>query len=234
MVKWYVEGKSGSRVRPPRYWVSSSCSPLWRRYCHDDSPGNAGPWRRFYDTAERSGAGSDPADRLIARARPPGRVGGRLRSVGPMAATQGRIGHSGGVRHTSKARCGPVRACASAKPDGRVHAFWHAQRRAGAVGGVVSRPAVAQPAAAGRPPAQRAGLSLAQEPFGRAISHELTGRAADRRTPGRTAVYTHNLNDLPRESSGSASPGASGGQPRWDFSVKPTTGRSARLRGGEP
>jgi len=174
MAKRYVEGMSGSRVGSTRCWGLPSCSPLWRRYCHDNSPGNAGPWRRLYDTAERAGAGPDPADgfnRGNPRPRSTGGVSGGLRPVGPMAGSKGRKGPARGVTSTPSACARPIRACAPAEPRRRVHPIRDAQHRARAIGDRVGRLAVAQSAAAGHTPARRADLRLAQEPLEGAFIH---------------------------------------------------------------
>ncbi len=127
----YVEGKSGSRMKPTRCGASSSCSPLWRRYRHDCSTGNAGPWRRLYNDPERAWAGFDPSDRLSTRARPAGGLGRGLRTVGPVAPPQGRCPslvrrprNPGGTDPLS-ANPGPLRACTSPRPHRRLHPPGH-------------------------------------------------------------------------------------------------------------
>ncbi len=139
MPKRYVEGKSGSRVKPTRCGASPSCSPLWRRYRHDCSTGNARPWRRLHNDPERAWAGIIPSDRLRSRPRSAGGLGWGLRPVGPMAASQGRSGGGSGFieagpdRVAASDRPRPVRACLSSRSDGRVYTSRHAPGQSRAV-----------------------------------------------------------------------------------------------------
>jgi hypothetical protein len=191
MVKRCVESRSGSQERPPICGGSPSCSPLWRRYCHDCSLGDAGPWRRLHDTAECAGTGPDAADRLFPRPRPAGRIGGGLCTMGPMAASQGRFGSAEGGRRSPSAGSRPFRACAPAKPDGCIHPVRHAQHRPRSLGGVVGRPAVVQSTATNRSATRPVGLGLAHEPFERAINRNHARRVARRRAPNRNAIPHH-------------------------------------------
>jgi hypothetical protein len=123
---------------PPRYGVSPSYLPLWRRYRDDCSPCYARPWRRFYDDPERAWAGIIPSDRLNrggSGARPAGGLSRGLRPVGPMATSQGRPG--GGQfwegSGTPESGPGPVRACLGYGPDGRVYPSGHTPGQPSAV-----------------------------------------------------------------------------------------------------
>jgi len=165
MPKGYVETKSGSRVRPPRYGVSPSCSPLWRRYRHDCSTGNARPWRRLYDIPERPWAGYFPPVRgqrghqFLSGARSRRGLSGRLRPVGPVAATQGAGGVWRGRRTDDQPRPwesgepggtgGSVRARAGDGPDRCVHPPGDSPGQPGALRGAAVGLALAGRAAAG-------------------------------------------------------------------------------------
>lgn len=159
----YVEGKSGSRVRPPRYGVPPSCSPLWRRYRHDCSAGNAGPWRRLYNIPERAWAGPGPAVRgqrghqLLPGPRPRGGFGRRLRPVGPVAASRGgsRRG-SGRAGDATPGRRGLFRTRLGGRTDGRVHPSGHTPGHPRALCRTPVGPALAGLAAAD---GRRAGLA---------------------------------------------------------------------------
>jgi hypothetical protein len=147
MTSRYVEGKSGSKVISPRCGASSSCSPLWRRFRHDCSLGNAGPWRRLYNDPERAWTGPDPSNGLCTGARPAGGFGWGLRSVGPVAPPQGRCGfgfRSSGAAGISSASRRSLRACASPRPDGRLYASGHVTGQRSAVCRDQSRTAMAK------------------------------------------------------------------------------------------
>ena len=182
MPQGYVETKSGSRVRPPRYGVSPSCSPLWRRYCHDCSFSNAGPWRRLHDIPERPWTGLIPPVRgqrgheLLSGARPGRRLGRRVRPVGPMARSQGgcpgqRDGRAGDA---TPDRRGPLRACPVGRSDGRLYPSGHTPDQPRALRGDTFGPALAWLAAAG---GDGAGLAdLGDEPVADAHRGSVGGR----------------------------------------------------------
>ena len=229
MPKGYVETKSGSRVRPPRYGVSPSCSPLWRRYRHDCSTGNAGPWRRLYDIPERPWAGFIPSvrgqrgDELLAGARSRRRLGRGLRPVGPVAATQGRGGLRPGRRSgdtpSGERYSGSFRACPGGRPHGRVHASGHTPGQPGAMRGDTLGPALAERPAAG---GHRPGLT----DLGDAPVADAAGRTAGRHVPG------HELQ--PSRHGGQGAGGWATGVTALPQPPYPTLGQPAEHRGGEP
>jgi hypothetical protein len=154
MTSRYVEGKSGSRVISPRCGASSSCSPLWRRYRHDCSLGNAWPWRRLYNGPERAWTGPDPSNGICSGARPAGGFGRGLRSVGPVAPPQGRYGlsvRSSGATGISSAGRRSLRACAGPRPDRRLYLTGHVTGECSAVCRDQSSAALAKHPAAGGP-----------------------------------------------------------------------------------
>jgi hypothetical protein len=165
MLTRYVEGRSGSGARPTRCGATPSCSPLWERYRHEYSTSDVRPRRRFYDHPERAGAGFIPPDRPNHRragARPAGRLGRRLRPVGPVAQAQGahvRPGGAGtGRRGLELLRWlgghgGPLRPCDGLRPHGRLHRPGHVAGTARSLGGDPHGPAMAgHPAAGGSGP----------------------------------------------------------------------------------
>ncbi len=227
MPKRYVEGKSGSRVKPPRCGVSLSCSPLWRRCRHDCSLGNVGPWRRFYDDPERAWTGLDPADGLGSGARPAGGLGRGLRSVGPVAAPQGRCG--GYVRQSwgtgggdsPSAGPGPLRACPGSSPDRRVHPPGHAPSHSRSISGSQNGIALAsRPAASGA----RAGLADLSDASG-ISSHNWRGTRHTRHRRSQVNQLTSKSN----HQGAGCRPACSPALPHY-----PSPGRPAEHRGGEP
>lgn len=163
MLKRYVEGRSGSGARPTRCRATPSCSPLWERCRYEYSTSHVGPRRRFYDNPERAGAGFIPPDRPCQRrtwARPTGRLGRWLRSVGPVAQAQGAgrrpSGAGTGRRGLELLRGlrwhgGPLRPCDGLRPHGRLHRPGHAAGTARPLGRDPHGPAVAGYPAAGGP-----------------------------------------------------------------------------------
>jgi len=227
MPKRYVEGKSGSRVRPPRYGVSPSCSPLWRRYRHDCSTGNAGPWRRLYDIPERAWPGFIPSVRgqrgyqFLSGARPGGGLSGRLRSVGPVAPSQGPCGYraNGRACDPPPGRRGPVRACAGAGPNRCLYRSGHTPGDSRAMRSTPLGDALAGLATAGRPRPGLAGYGDA--PVADALGR--SGRRLDR--------CGHQSNQHGR---GQGAGGRAAGVTALPNPHYPTLGRPAGHRGGEP
>ena len=234
MVKRCVEGKSGSRVRPPRCGVSSSCSPLWRRCRHDYSPGDAGPWRRLYNDPERAWAGSDPSDGGSRGGtgepgtRSTGGLGRGLRPVGPMAATRGRcggcIGRSRGFRdlgHRSPARPRPLRACVGPGTDGCVYPPGHAPGQSRSIRGAQDGIALASHPAAG---GVRPGLAGLGDAFGTPLPSTF-----DPLGPGRRGIQgKQSTKQFTHQGACYRAPGTTA------LPHDPTPGRPADSRGGEP
>lgn len=217
MLKWYVEGKSGSRVSSPRYGVSPSCSPLWRRYRHEHSTCHAGPWRRLYDDPERAWAGFIPSDRPGGRRtgpRPAGGFGRGLRPVGPVAQAQGPDGHPGGAgttRREPRLPGGPLRPCAGPRPHGCLHRPGHAAGADRALGRDPHGLAMAGHPAAGGPGPERAGLWNQPDAAGLdGIHTRSTGLPYDHTTDGHQGPYRRaaGVTALPSY----PSPGRSAGQ----------------------
>ena len=223
MPKRYVEGKSGSRVRPPRYGVSPSCSPLWRRYRHDCSTGNAGPWRRLYNDPERAWAGIIPSDGFGSGARSAGGLGWGLRPVGPVAQAQGPSGggRAGGPPppRERRRRGGPVRACGDAGPDGRVHPQRHLACQPGALRGDTLGVALAERTAAGGP-----GAGLA-DPSNASVV------AADGQSPGGRPGWRETRPTEQNQHQGAG--GWAAGVTALPQPPYPTLGQPAEHRGGE-
>ncbi len=215
-------------MKPPRYGVSLSCLPLWRRCRHDCSPGDVGPWRRLYDDPERARAGFGPSDGLHAGARPAGRVGRGLRPVGPVAASQGRcrgfVGRSGGpggIEGSQSAGRGPLRACADPGSYGRVYPPGHAAGQSHAVRGAQDGPALASHPAAGGGRAGLAGLGdAADTPARDTCNQPEPGRGEPRGKRGRKQINDQGA--CGRAAGATALPN------------DPSPGRQAGSRGGEP
>lgn len=221
MSRRYVEGMNGSRVKPPRCGVSSSCSPLWRRYRHDCSPSDAGPWRRLYDDPERAWAGIDPSDGLNRGgpgARPAGGVGRGLRPVGPVAGSEEPGGRGNGVRCTPSAGRGPVRACDGSRPDGRVYPPGHTPGQFRAVCRAQSGFALAKYPAASGPGPGFVGCGDASD-------------ALDRDKPGPGRRGLQDKQPAPTDSRQGAGRRAAGSAA---LPLYQTPGRPAEHRGGEP
>lgn len=230
----YVEGKSGSRVKPPRYGVSPSCSPLWRRYRHDCSAGNAGPWRRLYDIPECAWPGLIPSVRgqwgheLLSGARSRRGLSRRLRPVGPVAPSQGAGGGQRLGRADDPTRDrgypggpgGPFRARPGDGPDGRVHPSGHTPGQPGALRGTPLGTALVGLTAAGGRRAGLAGHGDASVPDARRRS---AGIHSSRHPQQRT-----------RHSGDQGAGGRATGVTALPQPPYPTPGRPAGHRGGEP
>lgn len=223
-------------MKPPRCGVSSSCSPLWRRYRHDCPLGDVGPWRRFYDDPERAWAGFDPSDRLNrggTGSRSAGGVGWGLRPVGPVAGSQEPGGRGNGVRRTPgtwgiggageaggtpSVGGGPVRACDGSRPDGRVYPPGHTPGQPPAVCRAQSGVALAKYPAAGGPEPGFVGCGDA--------SHAL-----DRDRPGPGRRGSQDKQPAPTDGHQGADRRAAG---TAALPLYPIPGRPAEHRGGEP
>jgi len=203
MLKWYVEGKSGSRVRSPRCGATPSCSPLWERYRDEHSTCDVRPRRRLYDGPERAGARVNPSDRPGGRRagpRPAGGLGRGLRPVGPVAQAQGPDGHPGATgtrlggarllrgRGFLRGPGGPLRPCAGLRPRGCLHRPGHAAGTGRTLGGDPHSPAMVRYPAAGGPRPGRTGAGHGSGSAGHdGIHRNRSGSTSQANTHGQAA-----------------------------------------------